>query len=54
MAHQITLIQQSVEPDFDFDDDDGSERALLLDDLASDTDDYNRSDEDGWFYSDED
>lgn len=36
------------------DDSDDGEYDLLLDDLASDVEDYTRSDEDGWFYSDED
>ncbi len=45
-----------AEPDVDFDDDNeyARERELLMDDLASDNDDFARSDEDGWYYSDED
>jgi hypothetical protein len=40
--------------DGDYDsEDDARERELLYHDLASDNDDYTRSDEDGWFYSDE-
>jgi hypothetical protein len=48
--------EMHAEPDFDFDDDNevARERELLLDDLASDADDFTRSDENGWFYSDED
>ena len=45
-----------AEPDFVFDDDNeyARERELLMEDLASDNDDFARSDEDGWYYSDED
>jgi hypothetical protein len=48
--------EMPAEPDFDFDDDHESarERELLMEDLASDNDDFARSDEDGWYYSDED
>ena len=39
----------------DYNDDyDDRDRQLLLDDLASDNDDFTRSSEEGWFYSDED
>jgi hypothetical protein len=48
--------EMPAEPDFDFDDNNESarERELLMEDLASDNDDFARSDEDGWYYSDED
>jgi len=48
--------EMPAEPDFDFDDDNeyARERELLMEDLASDNDDFARSDEDGWYYSDED
>ena len=48
--------EMPAEPDFDFDDDNEytRERELLMEDLASDNDDFARSDEDGWYYSDED
>lgn len=47
--------EMPAEPDFDFDDDNEytRERELLMEDLASDNDDFARSDEDGWYYSDE-
>ena len=47
----------SAEPDFDDDScdaDDAIKRELMLDDLASDADDFTRSDEEGWFYTDKD
>jgi hypothetical protein len=48
--------EMPAEPYFDFDDDNeyARERELLMEDLASDNDDFARSDEDGWYYSDED
>ena len=48
--------EMPAEPNYDGDydsEDDARERELLYHDLASDNDDYTRSDEDGWFYSDE-
>jgi len=48
--------EMPAEPDYVFDDDNeyARERELLMEDLASDADDFTRSDEDGWYYSDED
>jgi hypothetical protein len=48
--------EMPAEPDFDFatDNEDARNYQLLLDDLASDADDFTRSAEEGWFYSDED
>lgn len=43
-----------AEPDFDDDNEDARNYDLMLDDLAAANDDFARSDEDGWFYSDED
>ena len=46
-----------AEPDYDGDcdyEDSAREHELLLNDFASDNEDFTRSDEDGWFYSDED
>jgi hypothetical protein len=34
--------------------DNDRETEILMDDLASDNDDFARSEEDGWYYSDED
>jgi hypothetical protein len=48
--------EMSAEPDYDGDSDyenDARERELLMDDLASDNDDFARSDDEGWYYSDE-
>lgn len=46
--------EMPAEPEDDYDNEDSRERELLMDELASDTDDFARSDEDGWYYSDED
>ncbi len=49
--------EMSAEPDYvgDYDfEEDARERELLMDDLADDNDDFARSDDEGWFYSDED
>ena len=43
----------SEQPDYDYEEV-ARERELLLDDLASDSDDFCRSAEEGWFYSDDD
>lgn len=54
MALELTRPEETyAEPDYDYEED-ARERELLLDDLASDSDDFTRSDEEGWFYSDED
>lgn len=48
--------EMPAEPDYDGDydyEEDSRERELLMDDLADDNDDFARSDEDGWYYSDE-
>ena len=45
--------EMPAEPDFDFDNEADRTHQLLLDDLADDNDDFARSNEDGWFYSDE-
>jgi hypothetical protein len=47
------LAEPEYESDYDFEED-ARERELLMDDLADDNDDFARSDEDGWYYSDED
>lgn len=62
--NQHPSANSSIEPDDDDDDDscedygsdneDDRNQELLRDDLADDSDDFTRSDEDGWFYSDED
>lgn len=58
MALELTRPEETyAEPDYDYGydpEEDARERKLLLDDLASDSDDFSRSDEEGWFYSDED
>lgn len=49
--------EMPAEPDYDGDydyEDEARERELLMDDLADDNDDFARSDDEGWFYSDED
>ena len=46
----------SAEPDYDGDsdyEDDARERELMLDDLADYNEDFSRSNDEGWFYSDE-
>ncbi len=40
--------------DYGYDNEDDRNHELLMGDLATDNDDFTRSDEDGWFYSDED
>ena len=48
--------EMSAEPDYDGDfdyEDDARERELMLDDLADYNDDFSRSNDEGWFYSDE-
>jgi hypothetical protein len=40
--------------DFDFDNESLREHELILDDLASDSEDFARSEDEGWYYSDED
>jgi hypothetical protein len=47
------LAEPEYESDYDFEED-ARERELLMDDLADDNDDFARSEEDGWYYSDED
>lgn len=45
-----------AEPDYDDDsdyEDDARERELMLDDLADYNDDFSRSNDEGWFYSDD-
>jgi len=45
-----------AEPDYDGDsdyEDDARERELMLDDLADYNEDFSRSNDEGWFYSDE-
>ena len=56
LIHLHSLYSPDMpDPDYDFDfGDDGRDRDLLMDDLASDSDDFARSDEEGWYYSDED
>lgn len=54
MALELTRPEETrAEPDYDYEED-VRERELFLDDLASDSDDFHRSAEEGWFYSDED
>jgi hypothetical protein len=48
--------EMPAEPDYDGDydyKDDARERELMLDDLADYNDDFSRSNDEGWFYSDE-
>jgi hypothetical protein len=48
--------EMPAEPEYDGDfdyEDAARERELLMDDLASDADDFTRSDEEGWYYDDE-
>jgi hypothetical protein len=48
--------EMPAEPEYDGDfdyEDAARERELLMDDLASDADDFTRSDEEGWYYADE-
>ena len=48
--------EMPAEPDYDGDfdyEDDACERELMLDDLADYNDDFFRSNDEGWFYSDE-
>jgi hypothetical protein len=55
-AHSPSPPEIPAEPDYDGDfdyEDQASERELLMDDLADDNDDFARSEEDGWYYSDE-
>lgn len=47
------LAEPEYESDYDFEED-AREHELLMDDLADDNDDFARSDEEGWYYSDED
>ena len=47
------LDEPGYDSDFDYEDD-ARERELLMDDLADDNDDFARSEEEGWYYSDED
>jgi hypothetical protein len=46
--------EMPAEPDYDDGYDDAREHDLLMHDLADDNDDFARSDEEGWYYSDED
>jgi hypothetical protein len=48
------LEQTYSEPYYDDGYDDAREHELLMHDLADDNDDFARSDEEGWYYSDED
>jgi hypothetical protein len=43
-----------TDPDDNYDNDAALEHQIILDDLASDNEDITRSDEEGWYYSDED
>lgn len=48
--------EMPAEPDYDSDfdyEDDTRERELMLDDLAAYNEDFSRSNDEGWFYSDE-
>ena len=50
------LEETHAEPDYDGDsdyEDAARERELMLDDLATYNDDFSRSNDEGWFYSDE-
>jgi hypothetical protein len=49
--------EMPAEPDYDGDfdyEESARERELILDDLADDNEDFTRSNDEGWFYSDED
>lgn len=55
-ARFVDPPEMPTDPDYDGDfdyEDDARERELLMDELAAYNDDSTRSDEDGWFYSDE-
>jgi hypothetical protein len=48
--------EMPAEPDYDGDydyEESARERELMLDDLADYNDDFSRSNDEGWFYSDE-
>jgi hypothetical protein len=45
--------ERESEYDFDYDHECNGERELLLSDLASDNDDFSRSNDEGWYYPDE-
>jgi hypothetical protein len=47
-----TYAEPDYDGDFDYEDD-ARERELMLDDLADYNDDFSRSNDEGWFYSDE-
>lgn len=50
-----TSYEPDYEPYYESDLEEAArERELLMDDIASDNDDFARSNEDGWYYSDED
>jgi len=52
---ELSRLEQTYsEPDYDDGYDDAREHELLMHDLADDNDDFARSDEEGWYYSDED
>ena len=62
-SHELTAMDFTDPPEFlsepdygdDFDyEEDAREHELLMDDLADDNDDFARSAEEGWYYSDED
>jgi len=54
IADQLARLEELNLSHFDCDDDDDDdERELIMDDLASDSDDFSRSSEDGWYYQDE-
>jgi hypothetical protein len=48
------ITTEPDDEDFDFDNESLREHELILDDLASDSQDYARSEDEGWYYSDED
>ena len=52
---ELARLEQTYSvPDYDDGLDNAREHELLMHDLADDNDDFARSDEEGWYYSDED
>lgn len=50
---ELNRIHSESDCDFDYEDT-SREHELLMHDLAEDNDDFARSDDEGWYYSDED
>ena len=51
---QTERPSMTAEPEDEYDNEAALDYEVILDDLASDRDDFSRSNDEGWYYSDED